>query len=420
MRRGSSYSYSVIRRLDRRISALVLLLCSCTQVPAPGPVPSDEPVAFAVDAGTTKGAAQLVTLDALNDVDFGVSAWYMPQGETFEADGVHAAKYIENQRFGYLNSAWRGVSRNGATLSQHQVYWPLDGTLTFFCYAPYQDGSSDIRLAMPPDDMATREPDWLVGSPIICVTPAAADGTAVNQVDFLAAPALLDKARSDNAGVIAVDFTDHRLTRVSFSFNYYGELLDSEHAYVESIELNNVVGSRYFYYTEATPYVMDCAWSDAVSPDDPDHAHSWPADWPRATYRLVQGTVSPAVEKGLITGTDSFLPKYDPNDLINYPLVFKSVCTEQGVLCLLPQDLPADATLTVRYVTSEQHGLPMTSDEITVNLSTALASWPAGKQVHYKMTLNIPNHQISGLTAQVEGWDDSFNDHSTQELLPHD
>ena len=414
----------------RKLPFILILLVACTQLPAPGPVPSDEPIAFAVDAEATKGAAQLVTIDALKAVDFSVSAWYTPEGDTFEADGAHSIKYLENHRFGFLNGAWRGVIRNNTTLSPNYVYWPLDGTLTFFCYAPYRADAvldtppvpdeREIVLTLPPADMATREPDWLVGSPMIRVTPAAADETAANQVDFLAAPALLDNRRTDAGGVIPVDFSSHRMTRVYFGFNYSGELLASEHAYVESIELRNIVSSRNLYYTEATPYVMNCAWSDTVSPDDPNNAHTWPDDWPRANYRIVQGSVSPAVEKGLITGTDSFLPKYDPNDLVNYPQVYKPVCTEQGVFCLLPQDLPADATLTVRYVTSEQHGVPMTADEITVNLRPVLASWPAGKQVYYKMTLNIPNHQISGLTAQVEGWDDSYNVHSSQELLPHD
>ena len=432
MRRGSSYSYSVIRRPDRRISALVLLLCSCTQVPAPGPVPSDEPVAFAVDAGTTKGAAPITTLAVLAQQDFSVSAWYTPEGETFDVPGGTAVKYFENHRFGYVSSAlesettfpnaWQGVALHGTTgaVNPNPVYWPLDGTLTFFCYAPYRADATatpvpspdtrDIVLADPVTDDAVRSrlPGYLIGSPLIRYTPAA---SVRDQVDFLAARPILDADRHDDGGRFGLDLV-HRLTQVKFAFNYDGYLPNPEFACVTSIEVRNVVSSAYLYFAEPTPYVMACRWSTESSLNDP-FTTSTPL--PTASYRLTDeevGGVRELIPSNVMT---SHIPEKNvAND--NH----LSVCTNEGILYLLPQELSDDAELEVGYVIAEQHGVPKVTDVLTVKLRTSsLTAWPAGKQVRYLLTLNIPNHQLSGITAQLSDWENAGNTHATEPLLPH-
>ena len=186
------------------ISVLLLAAVSCTREPLdvsfarPGgalPAASDVPVAFAVGGPQTRSQAPITTLAALAAQDFSVSAWYSPEGEIF--DGVHAVKYFANHRFGYVTSdlagetsfpnAWQGVAPHGTAglVNANPVYWPVDGTLSFFCYAPYREGDADIVLENPVTDagVVARLPDYLPGSPLIRVTPPE---TAASQFDFLA------------------------------------------------------------------------------------------------------------------------------------------------------------------------------------------------------------------------------------------
>ena len=87
---------------------------------------------------------------------------------------------------------------------------------------------------------------------------------------------------------------------------------------------------------------------------------------------------------------------------------------------LLPQKLPDGAQLEVCYALVEQHGLPVVTEIVTCDLPlTALDTWPEGKVVRYKITLNVPSRGVSDVVAQVYDWDDSGNDHN-EELMPHD
>ena len=418
----------------RKATFILILLVACTQLPAPGPVPSDEPIALGIQEQTTKGQTALTTKAALAQVDFGVSAWYTPQGETFDVPGGSAVKYFENHRFGYVTAAlesettfpnaWSGVKAHASTgeVLANPVWWPLDGTLTFFCYAPYRvDGAQvpapapdtrDIAMEAPLDPTAdaaiiSRLPSYLIGSPIIRFTPPAA---AADQVDFLCAAPLLDKSRKDNAGAFPLDLP-HRLTQIKFGFNYSGVLADPAHHFVQvsSIELRGVVSSKYLYFTETVPYATDCAWSDAVSPTDKTNAAE---PFPTADYRIDTAT------GGLLSGPSGDVPARDGGNTNHLTL-----STDAGILYLLPQEIPVGAELVINYYTGEQHGVPLTSDVLTVPLRTAtLTAWPMGKQVRYLITLNIPNQQFSGLTAQVYDWEDSGNvdnGGTPHELLPH-
>ena len=406
---------------------ILLLLVACTKVPTGQPVASDAPITFGVSAAGTKGVEALTTKTALAKVDFGVSAWYSPEGETFDVPGGTAQKYIENHRFGYVSAelesettfpnAWQGVQSHGTTgaVTARPVYWPLDGTLSFFCYAPYRTDVS-VAPASPPDNrdiaqeqpvtdagIRSRLPGYLIGSPLFRVTPAAA---AADQVDFLCAAPLLDRSRKDDAGRFPL-YLAHRLTKITFGFNYSGVLVNPERQFVQvsSIEIRGVVGSKYLYFTESVPYETNCAWSDAVSPAD---MTDLAAALPTADYRIDLAT------GGLSSGPAGDLPAKDV-DNTNH----KIISTDAGVLFLIPQEIPADAELVVTYYIGEEHGVPLASDVLTVPLRTAnVSAWPMGKQVRYLVTLNIPNQHISGMSAQVYDWEASGN--IDNEGVPHE
>ena len=350
-----------------------LLLFSCSKEPA---APSGHPIEFSPDAGATKGQAAITTLATLAAQDFSVSAWYSPKGASFhDEDGSQAVAYISNHRFGYIkasgednsyaNHAWQGVNRNGNNLSARPVYWPLDGTLSFFCYAPCR---ADAAAATPPDPdgrdivlepavtdagIISRLPDYLPGSPLICVSPKL---NAPDQVDFLAAPPLLDKRRTD--GAFPLDFSEHRMTRVEFLFNETGFVYptgtvpegEEVAVRVTSISLKNVIGSKYLYFTETQPYQTGCAWSGEVSPADPATAA---AGFPRATYQITGA----AKELRTIAQYNARYVNVPERNAANDNHL--ALQTNLGLLFLLPQKLPDDAELEVVYALVEQHGLPV-------------------------------------------------------------
>jgi hypothetical protein len=411
-----------------------LLPFSCSKEPA---APSCDPIEFSLDGPSTKGKAAITSLAALAAQDFSVSAWYSSKGMSFhDEDGAQAIPYVSNSRFGYIkvsgednsyaNHTWQGVNRNGNNLSARPVYWPLDGTLSFFCYAPYR---ADAAAATPPDPdtrdivleapvtdagIISRLPGYLPGSPLIRVSPML---SAPDQVDFLAAPPLLDRRRTD--GAFPLDFSAHRMTRVEFMFNETGFVYptgtvpegEEIAVRVTAISLRNVVGSKYLYFTEPLPGLMDCAWSGDVSPADPATAG---AGFPRATFRI-------AGENRELKTIAQYNARY-----VNVPERNAAndnhigLQTNQGILFLLPQRLPDDAELEVCYALVEQHGLPVVSEIVTCSLPlTSLDTWPEGKVVRYKITLNVPARSVSDVVAQAYDWDDSGNDHN-EELMPHD
>ena len=406
------------------IAASLLLAGACSKVPEGEwrvPVASDVPVAFAVGGQQTKSLAPITTLAALAEQDFSVSAWYSPEGEIF--DGVHSVKYFANHRFGYVTSdlagettfpnPWQGVAPHASAgiVNAKPVYWPLDGTLSFFCYAPYRAGSADIVLEEPVTDagIISRLPDYLPGSPLIRVTPPE---TAASQFDFLASPALLDRSRHDDAGRFPLDFSQHRMTQVEFWFAYKGTLQNDpsqtqtfEQARVSSIEIRNVVGSKYCYFSEAPDRTMGCAWSENVSPADPADGS---AALPQTTYRLVSDTGGE-----LKTGLDASLEDIENGG--NYRFIND---TPAGHLFLLPQKLPADAKLVVNYAILNLYAGTRVTETVTLDLAAgSVTEWPEGKVVRYLLTLDLPERGVVGVRTQIFPWEDAGIPYYEQEML---
>ncbi len=396
------------------------------------PVASEEPIEFAVGGGT-KGQTPITTLTELAKRDFSVSAWYVAPGKAFRDGDATRIAYIANHRFGYLTNdpdhdafsdAWRGVAAHAATTgaaATAPVYWPLDGSLTFFCYAPYRANAvldtppvpdtRDIVLEAPVTDagVIARLPGYLPGSPLLRVTPAA---SAADQVDFLAAPAVLDKRRTDNAGRFLLDLGQHRMTQVEFWFAYKGPLQSDpsqtqtfEQARVSSIEIQNVVGSKYMYFTETMPYLTGNTWSDTVSPADPANST---AELPKTTYLLK------STEGGeLKTGLDASL-----EDIENGGAYRFINDTPAGHLYLLPQTLPAGARLVINYTILNLYAGTRVSEVVTWNLDAGtVTAWPEGKVVRYLITLDLPARGSVGVKTLVIPWEDSGNVHNEQELL---
>lgn len=367
------------------------LLASCGKEPVvvKGPVPSDNPIEFRVPQ--TKGAAELSTLERLAAQDFSVSAWYTPDNETF---GTGSTKYIVNHRFGTLDrinySYWQGITHVGGDAAD-PVYYPLDGTLTYFCYAPYREDiseSSDVNVISNPASAITDQlTNYLAGSPLICFTPSSPS----TQIDFIASTPLLDVSRT--SGAIALDFTNHLTTNVQFWVKYSGTMLSTEGVVVSQIIIRDVIGSEYLYFTDSGGS-LGCNWCTTISPEDPSSS-----TMPKVSYTLKTDTSELQ---------NIYLDTVDPvhvNQSIN------------GFLYLLPQTLPEDSYLDIQYSIRNM----VTNVDIDVNtISIPLygtVDWPMGKIVKYTLTIDVANRKDLSLSANIVDWTDSGNSHTETELM---
>ena len=383
----------MMKTVWKHIVLLLILLTACGREPLPQPavpVPSDIPIEFR--APQTKGSDELSTLARLATQKFGVCAWYTPEGETF---GTGSVPYIKNHRFGCTDvpsyTTWCGVTAGGEA---DPVYYPLDGSLSYFCYAPYRDvvnETSDVELIYEPDSEITSHlTNYLEGSPLICFTPKA---TTIGQIDFLVAIPVLDARRGGSD--ITLDFRRHVTTKIEFWVKYSGSVDDeTEGVIVTQIVIRDVISSEYLYFTE-NDRVLGHQWCSTISPVDGS------ATMPKASYSLT------ANNNALITSAawlDSSTAKF-----VNE--------TNNGITYMLPQVIPSGAYLDVTYqVKNKASGSVLDENTVSIPLEGTV-DWPIGKVVKYTITIGVPPRNDVDITATIEEWLDSYNIHSEQELM---
>lgn len=376
MKRGIIYS----------ILALCLSVVSCSKEPADKklPVASSHPVEFQATNLRTKGADALSDLDRLAAQKFSVSAWYTPDAESF---GSSSTLYIKNHSFGRLADKWRGVSSEG---DADPVYYPLDGTLTYFCYAPYRadvSSASDVYVDYSPDPLITSQlEDYLPYSPLISFTPSENPGT---QIDFIAATPLVDKHRSTET--LTLDFTHHLTTNVQFWVKKAGTVFSGEKVQISRIEIHDVINEEYLYFTE-TAGIFGFQWCGNVSPVDGS------STMPLGAYVLSTAT-------GDLITEDPYLSDAAYKHVNN---------TINGCLYLLPHTIPAGAYLDLTYIIKNAQGVNIEENIVRVPLT---GTWPVGRIIKYNITVNVATRKVVELTTEITPWVTSGNSHAPQEIM---
>ena len=376
------------------IAALLLVGCDKHVPTEIHPVQSSQPVEFNAGA-PTKGAPQLTTLERLAAQDFSVSACYTPSGETFGAGSV---RYIDNHRFGTLDegptyTTWRGITRIGGKAAD-PAYYPLDGTLSFFCYAPYREDisdASDVYLDYEPDPAVTSQlTDYLPGSPLITFTPSA---NTADQIDFLMATPLLDVERSTAA--IPLDFSRHLLTNIQFWCKYTGNMDPAEGVMISHLAITDVIGSEYLYFTKADNGTLGYDRCSFISPVDGS------SDMPLASYEMTS-------ESECLIFDNPYLSDTEPRHINN---------TINGNVYLLPQTLPATAQLELTYVVKNRTTGSVMDENILVFPLAGTADWPMGKTVKYTITIDVATRKDLDITVGIIDWTPAGNTNPTQELM---
>lgn len=85
-----------------------------------------QPLAY--KASQTKANVITGATYGTEDPEFGLFAYQLADGKTFDADKDEAKLYIDNKRVHYDSGNWR---------TDPKSFWPLQGSLTFIAYSPY-------------------------------------------------------------------------------------------------------------------------------------------------------------------------------------------------------------------------------------------------------------------------------------------
>lgn len=85
-----------------------------------------QPLAY--KASQTKANVITGATYGTEDPEFGLFAYQLADGKTFDADKDEAKLYIDNKRVHYDSGNWR---------TNPKSFWPLQGSLTFIAYSPY-------------------------------------------------------------------------------------------------------------------------------------------------------------------------------------------------------------------------------------------------------------------------------------------
>lgn len=370
---------------------------------------SREPIVFGARTLQTKGQPQLNTLSELAIQDFGVNAWYSPDGESFESGSpIH---FLANHRFGTMdastdasaNSIWQGLSHASGDKVPDPVYYPLDGSLSFFCYAPYRDNSEfkDIIVENDPAASITSQlENYLSGSPLIRFTP---EKKVSSQIDFVAAKPTLNWKKGQ--GKVPLDFTQHLTTSLIFRCNYVGSL-NNEKIIIKNIQIRNVIGSEYLYFTKDGD-ILGHKWCNDISPEDGSTV------MPTTNYSL-------SIEDGSLSSDAYLNPATAENNYqqINpYP---------NGIMYVLPQTFPNDGedfnreihpNIAVTYEIRNSLDEKVEENTLMYDLR-GTQEWLIGKPIAYNITIVIAVRKDLIVNSVVlKDWEPANNQHNPEEIL---
>lgn len=367
---------------------------------------SREPILFCAKTPETKGQPPLTKeLNGLAAQDFSVSIWYSKKGDDYYTAAV---PYVMNHRFGTTeepqaiteNTTWMGISRDAeGNISHDPVYYPLDGSLSFFCYAPFRDPEEhqDILIVNNPPEAIKSLPNYLPGSPSILFTP---EMEISNQIDFIASVPVLNWEKG--MGEIPLNFPEHLTSRIQFYCDFSGIKNEEEKIYISSIEIQNVVGSEYLYFTKDEDGALGFEWSKNVSPVEGS------PEMPKVSYVL-------STTNGALSSEDYLLlHEGEPQDINNYKYVNGKA---NGWMYVLPQEfIEGDPRLVITYDIVNGSKIVETNN-LTYNLM-GTAAWPLGQTLRYYITVNIADREdLTVHTVCINDWEDAGNTQGGSEEL---
>lgn len=163
-----------------------------------------QPLAY--KASQTKANVITGATYGIKDPEFGLFAYQLADGKTFDADKDEAKLYIDNKRVHYDSGNWR---------TDPKSFWPLQGSLTFVAYSPYsinQDVDYNIRVV---NDNAGN-----VASANSVLTISDFEAGTTGQKDLMWSTHTKDKTANGNIGDNIVDNITQEYNGVPILFKH--------------------------------------------------------------------------------------------------------------------------------------------------------------------------------------------------------
>ena len=258
---------------------------------------------------------------------FGVSA------VVYSKDGVNYSPLFQNEEATQNGSYW--FTSSNAT-------WPLDGSVSFYAYAPYNDASLSLQGS-----------DDFVKNKTIRYT---ANTDFSKQPDLIVAKSESNAFTSSTANkAVGLSF-NHALTAITFSIS--ADMIPGK---VKSITVSGVYGQGDYDFSNAS-------WVSLASP---------------STYVI------------------------KPNDASVNAGESKALTDKNSALMLIPQDLGADAKVSMVFNDG--------AIDKTVSFSLDGTSWTAGKHITYVLSSSKITTLNMGSLTYPTGWN-SVNDGATHKI----
>lgn len=324
----------------------------------PAPEGSGMPISFTAGKSMTR-VSQITTTDNMDNM-----AMF-----TFSANGNFNAAtstpdFMYNTEIKKVSNAW--------TYSP-VMFWPSElYTLSFFAIHPIPSTENGISVLTTATD---------AGYPAFTVTPPT---SASKQVDLCMASPVLNatytdpdgdrNSTNDTDGTVPLNFK-HAMAKVNFRARYTTESGNDVNAWMETIEMKGVIGSGRLEFTQ--------------------DGYQWsiPANSSSADYKL----------------------EYSNDDFVKTPILKVGapgddlISTTSGTLCLVPQTVPAGATVNIKAITGGLEGSDMS---VILHSAPLKGTWNAGKIYTYSFTINN--------TAAKPGskWEVTYSGSSKKFIVP--
>ncbi len=328
------------------LAAIALVGCSesdiTSQTMPDGYLPSDTSISFKTEDNWGGDSAQAQTRGSIVDGDFkvgdaiGVFSYYHPQRVVSYANG---ADFMYDQE----------VTKQGADSWEYSPikYWPRNGSLSFFAYAPY--GANTI-------DASSGKPQFTHKLP----------NNVTDQIDLLIAAPKVDLTLADLA-------SDSKVR------------LEFQHA-LACLNLTGSVTSQADESIEITKIVITGLKGQGVLGFDDSNALQTSGQSGDFTYTLNKKNGS--------------LNIIEIKDILSSQTDKPSLLTENGHPMLIPQTVDTDAEIqvTVKKGTKQV-------EIITVKLEPIISTFESGKI--YTINFNIAQTLVDvKITATVQSWEE--------------
>ena len=291
---------------------------------------------------------------------FGVFASYLEAEKTWAADKASASRYMDDVEieFNDTKDIWAPSST---------YYWPLEGTLSFIAYSPFDAATATFTEATGTLKLTAFTVNTTVADQVDLLYSSVNSDRTENESYYVDSDNSKNSATAENDKGVNIKFK-HALSQIIFKAKTADDVYDSGLSFkIDTIVVN--AASTADSMTVVNP--AENALASAIT--------VWTNPKTNANF-VVSTTDFP--NETVATGDANFLTK-TLSDPIGDALLMIPVTAFAGT----------DPTITIKYTLyRKSDALRMGSKEVTIHfddIDDTVTSWQAGKKYTYNLTIDL-------------------------------